>query len=179
MGESKTEFLDYAERYLRDGLRALHPALAVYQCSADMTKGLATLDSLAKAGIRATPTHLLVSATVRALAANPDLHQLVAGVRRQRPDQVDIGLSITGNIFVDPVLIADGADHKSIEDIAAEIQRRAPEVRAADQRMLKLLRRWGWILPFGILRRAVLRMLFSSPAFRRRGVVPSRSLPPR
>jgi hypothetical protein len=36
--------------------------------------------------------------------------------------------------------------------------------------MLKLLRRWGWILPFGILRRAVLRMLFSSPAFRRKGV---------
>ena len=118
----------------------------------------------------ATPTHLLVRATAKALAANGDLHQMVAGVRRYRPDRVDIGLSISGEIFVDPVLVIEGADKKSVPEIAAEIARRVPEVQKADKQLLQALRRWGWIVPFGFMRRAILRMLFNSIGFRRQGV---------
>jgi pyruvate dehydrogenase E2 component (dihydrolipoamide acetyltransferase) len=135
----------------------------------DMTHALRRLSDLRKTGAAVTPTHLLVSAAARALAANPALHQVIAGNRRQYPARVDIGLSITGETFVAPVLVIEGADQKSPVEIAAEIVRRAPEAQNADRQMLHLLRRWGWLVPFGFLRRAILRMLFTSAAFRRKG----------
>jgi pyruvate dehydrogenase E2 component (dihydrolipoamide acetyltransferase) len=119
--------------------------------------------------VQATTTHLLVQAVARALAANPDLHQLIAGNRRHRPDRVDIGLAITAEKFVGAPLVLEGADQKTVPEIAAEIARRVPEVQQADQQMLRTLRRWGWLLPFGFMRRALLRLLFTSPKFRRKG----------
>jgi pyruvate/2-oxoglutarate dehydrogenase complex dihydrolipoamide acyltransferase (E2) component len=165
------ERLDYAERWMRDGLMALRPAgVGAYQSTIDMSHALHRLDRLRRAGVKATPTHLLVSATARALAANPDLHQIIAGVRRRRFDRVDIGLSITGETFVDPVLVIEGAGQKTVPEIVDEIAKRVPEVQEADRKLLQVLRRWGWIVPFGFLRRAVLRMLFRSATFRRNGV---------
>jgi pyruvate dehydrogenase E2 component (dihydrolipoamide acetyltransferase) len=76
---------------------------------------------------------------------------------------------VTGDTFVAPVLVIEGANTKSISEIATEISRRAPEVREADRQMLGVLRRWGWIVPFAFLRRAILRLLFRSGAFRRKG----------
>jgi pyruvate/2-oxoglutarate dehydrogenase complex dihydrolipoamide acyltransferase (E2) component len=103
------------------------------------------------------------------LADNRQLHQLVAGTRRTYPDRVDIGLSITGETFVAPVLVIESADKKTPPEIAAEIARRVPEAQAADQRLRRALRKWGWLIPFGFLRRGILRVLFSSAEFRRRG----------
>jgi len=134
-----------------------------------MTNALARLDALRRQGVNATATHLVVRAAARGLAANPNLHQIIAGTRRQRPRRVDIGLSVTGETFVAPVLVIEGADQKSVADIATEIARRTPEVRQADQQMLRALRQWGWLLPFGFLRRGILRLLFTSPTFRRKG----------
>lgn len=163
------ERLDFAERWLRDGLRVLHPALSVVQVSADMTQALRRLDALRRDGVQATPTHLLVRAAACALAANPTLHQMIAGNRRHRPDRVDIGLSVSGETFVTPVLVIEGADRKSIAEIAAETARRAPEAQETDRQMLRLLRRWGWLVPVALVRRAVLRLLFSSAKFRQKG----------
>jgi pyruvate dehydrogenase E2 component (dihydrolipoamide acetyltransferase) len=162
--------LDYAERWLRDGLAVLKPALAIHQISVDMTHALRRLEALRQDKVQASTTHLLVSAAARALAANPQLHQLVAGTRRHRPAHVNIGLSVTGETFVAPVLLIEDADRKSIPELAAETAGRTAEVRAGDQRMLGMLRRWGWMVPSGVLRRAILRLLFSSPGFRRKGV---------
>jgi pyruvate/2-oxoglutarate dehydrogenase complex dihydrolipoamide acyltransferase (E2) component len=163
--------LDYAERWMRDGLRALRPAaVGAYQCTVDMSQALQRLNSLRREGVFATPTHLLVRSTAKALAENPDLHQMITGVRRFRPEQVDIGLSISGEIFVDPVIVVERADQKSVGEIAAEISRRVPEVQEADRKLLRVLRQWGWVIPFGFLRRAILRLLFMSSTFRRKGV---------
>jgi pyruvate dehydrogenase E2 component (dihydrolipoamide acetyltransferase) len=161
--------LDYAERWLLDGLHVLRPPFSALQVTADMTHATRRLEDLRREGVHATATHLLVQAAARALAANPALHQLIAGTRRHRPATVDIGLSVTGDTFVAPVLVIESANTKSIGDIAAEITRRAPGVREADRQMLGVLRRWGWIVPFGFLRRAILRLLFRSGAFRRKG----------
>lgn len=169
MTEDSKESLDYAERWLLDGLRVLRPALSVHQITVDMTNALARLEALRRQGVNATSTHLLVRAAARGLAANPNLHQVIAGTKRQRPGRVDIGLSVTGETFVAPVLVIEGADQKSVADIAAEIARRTPQVRQADQQMLRALRQWGWLLPFGFLRRGLLRLLFTSPTFRRKG----------
>jgi len=168
--DRQTESLDYAERWMRDGLRALRPtAVGAYQATVDMSNALGRLDALRRRGTIATTTHLLVRATAVALAGNPDLHQIIVGNRRHRLGRVDIGLSVSGEIFVDPIVIIEGADKKSVEEIAAEISKRVPEAQRADRELLKFLRRWGWLVPFGFMRRAVLRLLFSSVEFRRRG----------
>jgi pyruvate/2-oxoglutarate dehydrogenase complex dihydrolipoamide acyltransferase (E2) component len=163
------EPLDYAERWLRDGLQVLRPALFVAQVTVDMTHATQRLEDLRRSDVPATSTHLLVRAAARALAANPDLHQLICGTRRLRPGRVDIGLSISGDKFVNPVLVLEGADRKTVAELAAETYQRVPEAREADRRMQRMLRRWGCLVPFGFLRRALLRLLFRSATFRRKG----------
>lgn len=163
------ETLDYAERWLRDGLSVVRPAFSVIQTSVEMTCATRRLEELRKQGVHATSTHLLVHAAARALAANPQLHHIIAGNRRHRPAHVDIGLSVTGESFVAPVLVIEAADRKSVAEIAEETARRAPQIRQADQRMLRVLRRWGRLVPFGFLRRALLRLMFRSATFRRKG----------
>lgn len=167
-GRVEDQSLDYAERWMRDSLDVLRPAFGVHQITVDMTGGMRRLDDLRRGGVNATATHLLVQGVARALAQNPDLHALVSGSRRHHPSRVDIGLSVTGEIFVAPVLVIEGADGKSVEDIAEEITRRVPEVRQTDREMLEGLRRWGRLVPFGFVRRAILRVLFASPRYRRK-----------
>jgi pyruvate/2-oxoglutarate dehydrogenase complex dihydrolipoamide acyltransferase (E2) component len=161
--------LDFAERWFRDGLSVVRPSFSVIQTSVDMTHATRQLEELRQQGIQATATHLLVYATARALWSNRPLHQVVAGNKRYHPSHVDIGLSITGDSFIAPVLVIERAEEKSIAEIVDEVAVRAPEVRQADQKMQQCLRRWGWLVPFGFLRRALLRFLFTSAKFRRKG----------
>lgn len=169
MPDAAFEPLDYADRWLRDGLQALHPSLSVCQITVDMTHATRRLEELRQAGVHATITHLLVHAAAQALHANPALHQIVAGRKRYRPARVDIGLSVMGETFVAPVLVIEGAEQKTVAEIAAEIAERVPAVRQADHRMLAAVRKWGWLVPFGFMRRAILRALFTSATFRRKG----------
>lgn len=169
MAKRESESLDFAERWLRDGLQTLNPALSAVQLTVDMTNALQQLEALRREGVPASPTHVLVRAAARSLAANPDVHKLTAGNSRHYPSRVDIGLSVAGEAFVNPVLIVEGADQKSIAEIASEVSNRVPDLQKADRKMLQMLRRWGWVLPLGVMRRAFLRMLFRNPAFRRKG----------
>lgn len=165
----QSERLDYADRWLRDGLAVLRPALSVQQITVDMTNALAMLEKLRKQNVAASPTHLVVQAAARALASNPQLHQIIAGTRRHRPARVDIGLSVSGETFVAPVLVIEGADQKTIEQLVEETTTRTPHVQESDRQMLRLLRRWGRLVPIGSIRRGILRLLFSSPGFRQKG----------
>jgi hypothetical protein len=45
-------------------------------------------------GLRVTYTHVIVRAVALALARHPEVHVLVAGARRMRPETVDIALSV-------------------------------------------------------------------------------------
>src|SRR5207253_2806625 len=145
------------------------PSLSVHQISIDMTHANRGLEELRRAGVHATSTHMLIRAAATALASTPKLHQIIAGSHRERPTTVDIGLSIAGETFHAPVLVIERADQKSVTEIAEETARRAPEVCKADERMLRMLRTWGRLVPFGFLRRALLRLLFNSTTFRRKG----------
>ena len=164
-----TARLDYAERWLRDGLSVVRPSFSVVQTTVDMTGAIRWLEELRLQGVSATSTHMLVYAAARGLSSNRKLHQVVAGRKRHHPAHVDIGLSITGESFVAPVLVIERAEEKSVADIVNEVAARAPEVRHADQQMLRILRRWGRLVPFGFMRRALMRVLFTSPKFRRKG----------
>jgi hypothetical protein len=67
------------------------------------------------------------------------------------------------------VLVIEAADRKSVTEIAAETTQGAAAVRESDRQMLRMLRRWGRLVPFGFLRRGILRLLFRSAEFRRKG----------
>ena len=161
--------LDHAELWLRDGLAICRPPAYFQSLDVDMSRMQALINRARQSNVRITYTHIMVRAAAVALAANPDLHVLVCAGRVYSPDRVDIGLSIAGETFVAPVLIVEGADRKNLTAVAEEIVRCAPEVRAADKKLLQVLRRWGWLVPFGLLRRALLRILFRILAFRRKG----------
>src|SRR5687768_3408318 len=109
------EVLDYAERWLRDGLAVVRPSFSVIQTTVDMTNAHQRLDALRRRGVHATATHLLVYAAARALSANRQFHQLIAGNRRHRPEHVDIGLSISGDTFVAPVLVVERSEEHTSE----------------------------------------------------------------
>jgi pyruvate/2-oxoglutarate dehydrogenase complex dihydrolipoamide acyltransferase (E2) component len=113
--------LDYAERWLRNGLEVNRPPAFFQVLDVDMSSSRALLETARCRGIRLTYGHIIVRATAMALARNPDLHVLVCGRRVYSPPQVDIGLSITGDGFVAPVLVLERADREDLLTVAAEI----------------------------------------------------------
>lgn len=164
----RLESLDYAERWLGDGFRVLEPPGGLALVEVDMTRARALLPELRRAVPKATYNHVVIRAAALALARRPELHRLVAGARRLHAERVDIGLSVAGRTTFAPVMILDDAGGKPLPEIAAEIVRRVPEVQAKEERDLAGMRRLGWIIPFGILRRLLLRFLFNRLWFRRK-----------
>ena len=161
--------LDHAERWLRDGFQVCHVPAYFVSLDVHMQRASEVIEAARRRGIRLTYTHLFVRAAALALEANPDLHKMVCGSRVHSPCHIDIALSVAGETAAAPLLVIPAADRKDLISIAEEITQRAPEVRAADRRTIRMLRRWGWVLPFGFLRRAVLRGLMRSQTFRRKG----------
>jgi pyruvate dehydrogenase E2 component (dihydrolipoamide acetyltransferase) len=164
----RTERLDWAERWISDGLRVLDPPGGFATVDVDMSRARALLARLRRRGVPATHNLLVVRAAALALARRPDLHRMVAGTRRFRPDRVDIGLSVAGTTQYAPIMIVEDAASKTVAALADELRARLPAVRAKESQDLAGMRRWGWLIPFGWLRRALLRVLFGQIWFRRK-----------
>ncbi len=160
--------MDYADRWLGDGLQACGRAGGLEVVEADVTLASEALQRFKSEGTPITWTHIFVRATAMVLARNPELHSLVAGNSRLHPSTVDICLSLAGDTCVTPVLIIEDAANKDIRAIAAEIARRTPEATEEARKMLNGLRRFGWLVPFSILRRALLGFLLRRPTIRRK-----------
>ena len=94
---------------------------------------------------------------------------MVCGNREYAPRQVDIALSVAGETAVAPLLVLEAADRKELPALTDEIRARTPEVKESDRRMLSAIRKWGWLIPFGWLRRLLLGILFQSHQFRVKG----------
>ena len=158
--------LDAAERWMTDGLRVTETPGIVISEIVDMTQAATAIQQLRAHGIKATYTHVFVRATAVALARNPQLHQLVIGNQRYVSNQVDIGLSVSGTSVVAPVMVIEKADRKGLGEIAREVTERTPILREENERMLTELGRYGWLIPFGWLRRWIIRRLMKNIAFR-------------
>jgi len=65
------------------------------------------------------------------------------------------------------VLILKDAGSKNPEAIAREVRERAAEARTEDEKRLRLLNRWGWIVPAAFLRTALIRFFLSRLWYRR------------
>ena len=164
----RVERLDYAERWIGDGFRVLDTPGGFAAVDVDMTRTGALVERLRTRGVRATHNHVIVRAAALALSRHPELHQLVAGNRRLRPERVDIGLSVAGHTNYAPIMIIEDAARKALPALCDEIVRRVPEVRQKEVRDLAGMRRWGRLIPFAGLRRLLLRFLFGRVGFRRR-----------
>jgi pyruvate/2-oxoglutarate dehydrogenase complex dihydrolipoamide acyltransferase (E2) component len=161
------ESLDWAERWLSDAFRVIDLPGGCGLVEIDMSRSRALLERLRAAGVPSTYNHMVVRAAALTLVRHPQLHVMVAGTRRLRPERVDVGLSVAGSSFYAPVMVLEDAARKKLPELSAEIVRRAPEIREKEQRDLSFMRKLGWLIPFGWLRRAILRWLFQRTAFRR------------
>jgi pyruvate/2-oxoglutarate dehydrogenase complex dihydrolipoamide acyltransferase (E2) component len=122
-----------------------------------------------KAGKKVGYPAFFARAAAMAFLRYPHLHVMRSGFRVFHPEHVDIALSVAGRTFISPLLVVRQAETKSLEQISEEIDGRTRVVREADDHMHAVLRRWGWVIPFGALRRWVLRLLFRQIWFRRGG----------
>ena len=163
----RIETLDYAERWFRDGLRAIDPPGCLVAMDADMSQAVAFRKAMQERGTPVTYNTLVVHAAATALAQHPNLHKLMAGNHRIYPGTVDICLSVAGDTAVTPVMIIKDAASKSFFQLGTEIRERASMVRREDEKRLALLRRWGWIVPFAAARKALIRYLLSRAWYRR------------
>jgi pyruvate dehydrogenase E2 component (dihydrolipoamide acetyltransferase) len=161
------ERLDHAERWLADSFRVAETIQGFLFTDIDMTRPRALLERLRARGMRATYNHLFVRAAAVALARLPEQHLMVIGTRRLRPGQVDIGLSVAGQTNYAPVMVIEDAARKTLPAIAEEILRRVPEVQEKERKDLDGMRKLGWLIPFGWLRRFIVRRVLGSFRLRR------------
>ncbi len=166
----RQENLDYAEKWMRDGISVIDPPGFFLSVEVDMSHGKQVIENLLRQGIEVTYTHLFVRVVAMVLSEHPELHQLVSATRKLSPTSVDIGLSISGSMFVSPVLVIRDAAKKSLLDVALEIGEQVPKARAQHEEMLNTIRKWGWVVPFGWMRRSYLRILTKQIWFRRKDV---------
>lgn len=111
----------------------------------DMTKGLALLERLrTKTGAKITPTHMVIKAMAKTLAKYPEINVLIRRGRLYVRDNVDVFVQV----FLEEKGSADlsgakvrNAHQKSLEQIAAELQKQAEKIRAGRDPNLKTTKR--------------------------------------
>jgi pyruvate dehydrogenase E2 component (dihydrolipoamide acetyltransferase) len=135
-----------------------------------MTRSLAIVADLARFNIKINPNHIIFRAVALALSRHPDIHKMGAGSRVMYPGTVDLGISVAGESFVAPVMVLRGAEAKGLTEIAKESVRMMRKAKIDDRKLRAFLRRWGWLVPFGWLRRIILTCAFNRIWFRRGGV---------
>jgi pyruvate dehydrogenase E2 component (dihydrolipoamide acetyltransferase) len=168
IARDEVEWLDFADRWIADGFRVVQenpPGFALI-VDVEMTQARAAIDAMRKAGVRGSYAGVITRAAGLALSRHRDLLAVLSGSRRLRPAKVRIGLSVANEVAAAPVLRLDAVEDKPLPALCTEIAARAPEARDEDTRTLRSLRRWGWLLPFGWMRRWALRLAFSSVRFR-------------
>jgi pyruvate/2-oxoglutarate dehydrogenase complex dihydrolipoamide acyltransferase (E2) component len=155
--------LSAPERWMSDARHMVSVPGGLVQSKVDMTQATASLQALRAAGIAATFAHLVVRAVALALARNPGLYQTVCGYRRLTTARVDIGLTMSGLDTTVPVVLAD-ADQKPLPALVAAVEEAVGAARAKEERLRRLVL---WV-PFGFLRRWLLRRWYAAFSSRRR-----------
>lgn len=166
--EDRIESVSYGERWFVDGFDVVPQPAGMVSRLIDLSQAQLALQKLRSRGLPATWTHLFLRALALGLHRCPESHQVLAGYRKLYPAHVEIGLSVAGRTNYAPVLIIPRAEEKSIEGLISFLAEAVPRTREKEAKDLQGMRRTGWIIPFGWLRRFILRLLGSSLWFRRR-----------
>jgi len=168
-GQPLKEPMNFAERWMSDGIQVCPRPGFVMSVEVDVSICERKMADWKSQGAAMTYPAILVRIAAMALAKEPQLHVMLSGYNRFYPEHVEIALSVAGESFVSPLMVIREAETKDIFSIAEEIRYEASQVRERDRRANQLIRRWGWLIPFGWLRRAVLDFLFRRIWFQRKG----------
>jgi pyruvate/2-oxoglutarate dehydrogenase complex dihydrolipoamide acyltransferase (E2) component len=167
-GKDRIESVGIAERWLADGFEVFAPPSSVLFQLVDMSRAVSAHDAWRKSEVRLTYTGLIVRAVALALRRLPEVHLMLAGYRRLRPSRIDIGVSVQGATNFAPVVVLRGADERTLAELAEDFQRGVEAARRDEQKALRDLSRFGWLVPWKWLRKLVLRLLYMSTSFRRK-----------
>jgi pyruvate/2-oxoglutarate dehydrogenase complex dihydrolipoamide acyltransferase (E2) component len=156
------------ERWIPDAFQVMPGPGGFALRLVDMTQAKLALKTMREAGIKVTYTHLIVRATALALARNPELHQIVSDYRRLTPGAVDIGMSMAGETTYAPVVVLPAVNQKPLRTLVPEIEQAIALARIKEKVDLANMRKTGWVIPFGFLRRFFLRWFGKYFWFRRK-----------
>jgi hypothetical protein len=155
-------------RWINDAFEVAPIVAGFGMALADMTNAKAALRILRDAKIPGTMAHLIVRACAIALARNPQCHRMVSNYKRVFPGAVDIGLSMIGQTTYAPIVVLPALDRKPLSVLIPFVIEAVDNAAEKEARDLETMRRQFWLIPFGFLRRFILRRLNKSMWFRRR-----------
>jgi pyruvate/2-oxoglutarate dehydrogenase complex dihydrolipoamide acyltransferase (E2) component len=158
--------LSFRERWVRDGLEVADIPGGTCFVEMDMTAASGLLEQLRKESSSLTWTSIFIKAAALAVHRLPDLHFMLAGNTRYSPLHSDIGVSVAGETFVAPTLVLQACEEKSCQSIADELHKGVATLRQEESARMAAVEKWGWIVPFAFLRRAIFRFLRNRLWFR-------------
>lgn len=165
LSADRVDGLSAAERWLLDERSLTHGPGGMAERTVDVTHAGAWLDERAARGAPWALALLLARAAAITLGRHPQLGKTVAGYRSLEPGPVDIGLSASGMKPGASVVVA-GADGMGLRAIEAFVESAAREEGGAARE--GRVGKWIEWIPFGFLRRLLLRWLLGTFSFRRR-----------
>jgi hypothetical protein len=164
----RVERIPLGHRWFNDAFAVAPAAAGVAMNIVDMTQAKLARRILREKNVPATMTHILVRACALALARNPHLHQTVCHYKRFLSGTVDIGLSQAGQTTYAPVVVLPAVNRQPLGALVPSIIAACDAAADKEAVDLEAMRRWMWIVPFGFLRRFILRRLGGFFWFRRR-----------
>ncbi len=169
---SRVEQLDHGRRLMNDIFGCVEPSYGFGVFLIDMEEAHGLIRDLRERDdLCLTYLHLFIRACGLALAKYPQVNAMLDGTRRiLHPSSVDIGVSVAGKSNYAPVVVLSQVDTKDLTTIARELREGADRVRAEEEQFLKRLTWLGRLLPFGWLRRMLIRAFFRAARLRRKTV---------
>ena len=169
---ARIEKLDPGRKLVNDVFTCVEPSYGFGVFYVDMENAHAMVQRLNQdGGPKVTYLHLFVRACGLALKRYPQVNAMMDGPRRIRhPSTADIGVSVAGKTNYAPVVIIEAAENKNIRTIAEELAEKAERARNEEEAFCRKLEQMGRFLPFGWLRRLLIRLSFRFAGFRRKVV---------
>jgi hypothetical protein len=165
LAADRADALSGAERWLLDERSLTHAPGGMTERTVDVTHAGAWLDERAARGVPWAFALLLVRGAAIAIGRRPQLGKTVAGYRSLEPGTVDIGLSASG-MKPGASVVVTGADGMGLPAIETAVESAARE--EGGQARAGGVGKWIEWIPFGFLRRLLLRWLLGTFSFRRR-----------
>jgi pyruvate/2-oxoglutarate dehydrogenase complex dihydrolipoamide acyltransferase (E2) component len=156
------EPVDKADRWLIDIIKTVEPPGFMIFEEVDMTATQDIIARLRARSVKVTYTHVVARASALALSRHPELVRIMLGRKKVAyPDTIDLSLSVSSDLSLsaEPTMIVQDAGRKNLLRIAEEITEKAVEVRAAFAAEREQARRFVRVIPFGFLRRWLVRLM--------------------
>jgi pyruvate/2-oxoglutarate dehydrogenase complex dihydrolipoamide acyltransferase (E2) component len=166
--QDRIEKVPLGWRWIEDAFDVAPVAGGLVLCLADMTNARAAIRLMRDAKIPVTLAHLVVRACALVLSRHPEWHRIACNYRHITPGTVDIGLSMAGSTTYAPIVVLPAADTKALGQLVPSIIEAIDAAVEKEKVDLENMRRRMWVIPYGFIRRFILRLLSKSFWFRRR-----------